>query len=99
MKNEKKIIRKPNLTLRKIGRKHMIVETVDGCVDHTNVYSMNETATWLWEAIGKGNNPTPQALAENLCKEYNVEFERALRDVKRQLEEWEKMGLLESGES
>lgn len=94
MKNENNIIPKPNLKLRKIGRKHMIVETVDGCVNLTNVYTLNETAAWLWKAIGKGDNPTPEALAESLCKEYGVEIERALGDVKHQLEEWEKMGLL-----
>lgn len=94
MENENKITLKPNLKLRKIGRKHMIVETVDGCVNLTNVYSMNETAAWLWEAISKGDNRTPEELAESLCKEYAVEPERALHDVKHQLEEWEKMGLL-----
>lgn len=94
MRNEDKIALKPNLKLRKIGNKFMIVESVDNCVNLTNVYSMNETAAWLWEAIGKGNNPAPEELAESLCKEYAVDYERALHDVKLQLEEWEKMGLL-----
>ena len=37
---------------------------------------------------------TPEELAEELCKTYEVEYERALRDVESQLAEWEKMGLL-----
>ena len=94
MNYENKIILKPNLKLRKIGRKHMIVEIVEDCVNLTNVYSMNETAAWLWEAVGKGNKNTPKELAEGLCKEYDVDYEHALHDVEHQLEEWEKMGLL-----
>lgn len=94
MENKNKIVPKTNLRLHRIGNKYMIVETVDGCVNLTNVYSMNETAAWLWEAVGKGEDRTPGKLAESLCKVYKVEYDRALRDVEHQLEEWEKMGLL-----
>lgn len=94
MENENKITPKPHLKLRKIGRKHMIVETVDGCVNLTNVYTLNETAAWLWESISKEDNRTLEELAESLCKEYRVEYDRVLDDVKHQLEEWERMGLL-----
>lgn len=94
MKNENKITPKSDLKLRKIGRKYMIVEAVADCVNLTNVYSMNETAAWLWSVISEGEVGTPEALAENLCRVYRVEYDRALHDVKHQLEEWKKMGLL-----
>lgn len=94
MKNKSKIIPKTKLELRKIGNKYMLVDSVDGCVNLTNVYSMNKTAAWLWEAVCKGDNRTPEELAERLCKEYSVEYARALHDVRHQLEEWKKMGLL-----
>lgn len=96
MESNNKITPKPNLKLRKIGRKFMIVETVDGCVNLTNVYSMNDTAAWLWEAVNSNGNRTPEELAEGLCREYGVEYERVLMDVRRQLEEWRDMELLES---
>lgn len=48
-------------------------------------------------ALGDGlqrGRPYSGELAEGLCKTYDVEYGRALRDVERQIEEWEKMGLL-----
>ena len=78
---------KSNLKLRRIGNRHMIV-------DLTNVYSLNGTAARLWEMVCNGEGRTAGELAEGLCKTYDVEYGRALRDVERQIEEWEKMGLL-----
>ena len=94
MANKDKIIPKSNLKLRKIGSKYMIVETSDSCVNLTNVYSLNETAAQLWEMLCREDGCTPEELAEELCKTYEVEYERALHDVESQLAEWEKMGLL-----
>lgn len=95
METESKITPKPNLTLRRIGNKYMIVEASESCVNLTNVYSMNETAARLWEAINKGDNRTPAELAEDLCVAYRVDYDRALRDIELQMEEWKKMGLLD----
>lgn len=72
----------------------MIVETSDSCVNLTNVYSLNETAALLWETLCRREGHTAEELAEELCKTYEVEYERALHDVESQLAEWEKMGLL-----
>lgn len=94
MANKDKMIPKSNLKLRKIGSRYMIVETSDSCVNLTNVYSLNETAALLWEMLCRRDGYTPEKLAEELCKTYEVEYERALRDVESQLAEWEKMGLL-----
>ncbi|MDE6215495.1 PqqD family protein [Bacteroides sp.] len=88
------MIPKSNLKLRKIGSKYMIVETSDSCVNLTNVYSLNETAALLWEMLCRREGHTVEELAEELCKTYEVEYERALHDVESQLTEWEKMGLL-----
>ena len=89
------MIQKPNLRLRKIGNRYMIVEACDNNVDFTNVYSMNETAAWLWEAVSRGGNCSPAELARNMCQMYRVEYGCALRDVERQLEEWREMGLVD----
>ncbi|MGM9619880.1 MAG: PqqD family protein [Bacteroidaceae bacterium] len=91
---ENRIIPKSGLKLRKIGRKHMIVETSDSCVNLSNVYSLNETAAWLWEAISDGGEHNPEELADRMCVIYNVEHDRALHDVECQIGEWEQMGLL-----
>ena len=94
MANKNRMMPKATLKLRKIGGKYMIVETSDSCVNLTNVYSLNETSALLWEMLCRREGHTPEELAEELCKTYEVEYERALRDVESQLAEWEKMGLL-----
>ena len=94
MENKDKLIPKSGLKLRRIGNRHMIVEVSDSCVNLTNVYSLNGTAARLWEAVCKDGCRTPGELAEELCLTYDVGYGRALRDVERQIEEWEKMGLL-----
>ncbi len=85
---------KTHLKLHRIGRKYMLVETPEGCANLTNVYSMNETAAWLWQKICNGEKHTAEKLAHGLCQEYKVDPDRALHDVEHQLETWKMMGLL-----
>ena len=89
-----KLIPKPHLKLRRIGSRHMIVEASDSCVNLTNVYSLNGPAARLWVAVCKDGCRSPGELAEELFSTSEVGSGRALRDVERQIEEWEKMGLL-----
>ena len=86
MENKDKLIPKSGLKLRRIGNRHMIVEVSDSCVNLTNVYSLNGTAARLWEMVCNGEGRTAGELAEGLCKTYDVEYGRALRDVERQIE-------------
>ena len=41
----------PNLQLRKIGNKYMIVSTASGNVNMTDVFTLNETAARLWQLM------------------------------------------------
>lgn len=99
MDNDYKIYPKPGLKLRKIGSKHMIVETVDGCVNLANVYSMNNTAAWLWDAIAGHGGRTPEELAEDLCRNFNADYGQVSADVIRQLDEWLDMDLITIAEN
>lgn len=84
---------KKGLMLRKIGRQYMIVEASSENVNMSNVYSLNSTAAGLWEQMAAGLH-TPAELADWLCAEYGIERETAIRDVGRQLDEWESFGLI-----
>ena len=83
----------PNLQLRKIGNKYMIVSTASGNVNMTDVFTLNETAARLWQLM-EGKDITPKALAVLLCNEYEVGEEDALKDVEKQLCEWKQSGLV-----
>ena len=48
----------------------------------------------MWERMAPAG-ATPQQLAEALCGAYEVEPAVALRDVERQLAEWQAAGLLD----
>ena len=83
----------PNLQLRKIGNKYMIVSTASGNVNMTDVFTLNETAARLWQLM-EGKDITPKELAVLLCNEYEVGEEDALKDVEKQLCEWKQSGLV-----
>lgn len=85
---------KKGLQLKRIGSKYMIVNVVQNEVNLTDVFTLNESAAWLWQQT-EGKEMVPEVLAEALCDRYEVEKEMALRDVTRQLEEWKGYGLLE----
>lgn len=42
---------KEGLTVRKIGDDYVIVAPEQGMIDLSKVYSLNETAAWLWEEL------------------------------------------------
>lgn len=85
---------KPGMRLYRIGGKYMLVDTSESDANMADVYSMNETAALLWETVGTGCGLSPDALADSLCRVYDVGHDRAAGDVRRQLDEWAAMGLL-----
>ena len=82
-----------NLELRKLGARYMIVDACTGEVNMTNVFTLNETAAWLWQKIG-AESFIPENLCDWLCDEYNVETDAARRDVAALLKDWKEYGLL-----
>lgn len=84
---------KRNLQLRRIGSRHMIVDTGD-TVNLTNVFTLNETAARLWK-LAEEKDFTADELADLLGGEYAVDRETVLKDVKRQIDEWQAFGLVE----
>lgn len=82
-----------DLKLRQIGPYYMIVKTSGKRTDMTDVFSLNETAAWLWKRA-EGRDFTAADLAQWLCDEYDVTMEVALRDVRKMLLEWQEGGLL-----
>lgn len=79
--------------LRKIGSRYMIVEVSQEAMNLTNVYTMNETAAWLWKGIGN-DEFTEEVLVARLLEEYEVTEEQATTDVHALIEEWVKLGLV-----
>lgn len=91
---------KQNLQLRRIGSQYMIVDSRTEQVNLSHVFRMNRTAADIWQQMNEGCS-TPEALAEWLCDNYEVDRDTALADVKRLLDSWTGFGLLveEGGEA
>lgn len=91
---ENRIVRpRKDLKLRRIGNQCMVVDACGRRLDLSRVYSLNAAAALMWERMAPAG-ATPQQLAEVLCGAYEVEPAVALRDVERQLAEWQAAGLL-----
>ena len=64
-------------------------------LDYSKLINLNESATYLWEAL-VGKEFTVQDMAALLCQEYEVEEAVALKDAQTLLDEWTKQGLCEA---
>lgn len=84
--------RNPELILRKIGSNYMIV-SAGGRSDLTRVFSLNETAAWIWNCIGD-REFTIEQLTVCMCEEYDVDPETASRDIRKLISEWISHGLI-----
>ena len=58
-----------NLILRQVGGEYMIVNPFSETMDMAQVYSLNETAAWLWKQLENKEFTVDEAGAL-LCNEY-----------------------------
>lgn len=86
--------RRTNLTLRRMGRRYMMVNAASAAQDMADVYTLNETAARLWEQLGDDEISLP-SLASWLAGEYGIAYDDALADVTTQVHEWREFGLIE----
>ena len=86
--------RRTNLTLRRMGRRYMMVNAASAVQDTADVYTLNETAARLWEQLGDDEISLP-SLASWLADEYGIAYDDALADVTTQVKDWQEFGLIE----
>lgn len=63
-------------------------------VNFSKLISLNETAAFLWEAVGE-KEFTAETMADALCEQYEVEREVALKDAEALCAKWKEVGLIE----
>ena len=79
--------------LRTVCDENVIVAYGRKNIDFSKVISLNESAAYLWNAV-VGKEFTCQELADLLCKEYEVDAQKALNDVNQIAAEWKELGLV-----
>lgn len=67
--------RSSQIAARKLGREMMIMSAAD-----STLFTLNETATLLWEAAD-GSSSLEEIVAATICAQFNVEFSEALSDA------------------
>ncbi|WP_437920466.1 PqqD family protein [Sphingobacterium sp. LRF_L2] len=82
-----------DLILRHIGDDYIIVEPGQEQIDLSKVYTLNETAAWLWEEL-KNKDFALEDMVALLCSEYDVTADIALIDAKQLVRDFQKQGLI-----
>ena len=73
------ITRTPSIVTRKTGDEYVLVPVTDNIADMDSVFTLNETAAFIWEHIdGKKNIGE---IIGALTEEYDVGFEQAAEDL------------------
>lgn len=72
-----------NFVLRKIADDFVLVPIGKSSVDFGGLIMLNESGALLWEHIEKDNDISKDALAEVLCREYDVDRETAFADTEQ----------------
>ncbi len=75
---------KDGFLLRTLGDSHVVVPVGQAAIDLRGMITLNETGAFLWEALQ--SDQTAATLVDRLVSEYEVDAERAERDVERFLQ-------------
>ena len=88
---------KSDLVLRSIGDDHVIVDPGKGFVDMSKVYTLNETAAFLWNKI-KSLDFSKEDMISLIIEEYEIDEDSILivhRDIEDIISFFEDHDLLE----
>lgn len=85
---------KKGFNLRTVCGENIIVAEGKENIDFSNIISMNESSAYLWKEIS-GKDFSCEELAELLTKQYEVDYNTALEDVRALTGEWIKAGIIE----
>ena len=77
-----------------MGKEYILVAEGLEALDANTMVSMNATAAFLWEAV-EGKTFDAETLVQRLLEEYDVDRERAEKDVEALLQTWRKADIIE----
>ena len=83
------ITRSNAVAARELGGEMMIMSATD-----STLFSLNETATILWNAAD-GKTPLTEIVELCICQEFDVEPEEAYRDASELVQELARLGILQ----
>lgn len=84
---------KPDIRLRRIGSRFMIVDTRRQ-QDATAVHSLNATAAAIWEYISEKGNFSVDDVTRFLTDNFEIDNATAASDAERLIDQWRRENLL-----
>ncbi len=87
------MIRKKSFEIVQVNNDYMAVPTGKTAAGYDGVVTLSETSAFLLKALDQQR--TIEELADLLTSEYEVDRERALKDITQIVQEFERLGLIE----
>lgn len=87
------MIRKKSFEIVQVNNDYMAVPTGKTAAGYDGVVTLSETSAFLLKALDQQR--TVDELADLLTSEYEVDRERALKDITQIVQEFERLGLIE----
>lgn len=84
---------KSNLTLRKVGSDYIIVQPDEGVADLSKVFSLNDTAAYIWESV-QDKEFDLDYIKNLLTDRFDVDDTTAFADGERLIELFKSQNLL-----
>lgn len=85
---------KKGFELRNVCGENIVIASGMENIDFSKLICLNETAAFLWKTA-EGKEFDAETLTEELMKEYEVDNETALADVKATIAQWKETGIIE----
>ncbi|MGA8312398.1 MAG: PqqD family protein [Terriglobales bacterium] len=82
------IARSPAIASRMLGGEMMVMAAVD-----STFFTLNPVASVIWQAAD-GNTPLSEIVARDVCTEFEIDPETALRDAEHFVKELSSHGIL-----
>lgn len=92
MQKRSVVIKNPRIVARKSGKEYILVPITDNVANMEAVYTMNETAAFIWDCID--NARSAEEIASLVSEEYEIDKESALSDVLELAEDLEKHNIV-----
>ena len=87
---------KKGFVLRDVCGKDVVVAEGLGAIDLGKLVTMNKMAAWIWKKAEELGEFNADQLADALCETYEVEKDKATKDVNALLENWLRFGIIEA---
>jgi hypothetical protein len=86
------LLRNTSVLWRELDGEAILLNPKEGCS-----YNLNNVSTLIWKMLD--GEHTPEDIAKTICELYEVEYEQALQDIERLLDELRDNNLLIDGVS